>query len=96
MSRGNRKTLMYTIKHRDPESIGISRKISQAESQKIEYILPILEYIMKHNEFFASELKRSIIELKPKSIDSTIVLLHKKNLITLNRIEIKNKKFILI
>jgi len=92
MSRGNRKTLMYTIKHRDPEGIGISRKISQAESQKIEYILPILEYIMKHNEFFASELKRSITELKPKSIDSTIVLLHKKNLITLNRIGIKNKK----
>jgi len=92
MSRGNRKTLMYTIKHRDPEGIGISRKISQAESQKIEYILPILEYIVKHNEFFASELKRNIPELKPKSIDSTIVLLLKKNLITLKKKGIKNKK----
>jgi len=92
MSRGNRKSLMYTIKHRDPEGIGISRKISQSESQKIEYILPVLDYIMKHNEFFSSELKYNITESNPKSIDNTISLLHKKNLITLIRKEIKNKK----
>ena len=92
MSRGNRRTLMYTIKHRDPDGIGISRKITQTESQKIEYIVPILEYIIKHNEFFASELKHNIPESNPKSIDNTIALLHKKNLITLIRKEIKNKK----
>lgn len=92
MSRGNRKTLMHTIKHRDPESIGISRKISQNESQKIEYIVPVIEYIMKHNEFFASELKHDILGLTPKSVDNTIVLLHKKNLIILSKRGIKNKK----
>ncbi len=92
MSRGNRKSLMYTIKHRDPKGIGIYNKISQAESQKIEYIVPILEYIIKHNEFFVSELKRDTAELNPKSIDKTIVLLRKKNLIVLKEIQLKNKK----
>src|SRR6185312_1459601 len=92
MSRGNRKSLWFTIKHRDPEGIGISYKISQKESQKIEYILPVLDYLIKYREFYASALKQKFDDINAKSIDNTILLLQEKNLISLKRVEIKNKK----
>lgn len=92
MSRGNRKSLWFTIKHRDPKGIGISHKISQKESQKIEYILPVLDYLIKYREFYAFALKQKFDDINPKSIDNTILLLQEKNLISLKRVEIKNKK----
>jgi hypothetical protein len=92
MSRENRKSLGYTIKHRDSEGIGISQKIRQKESQKIEYILPILDYLIEHKEFYASELKQKFNDFDDKSVDRTILQLQERGLINLNRIEIKNKK----
>jgi len=92
MSGGNRKSLMYTIKYRDPQGIGISRKIIQSESQKIDFILPVLDYLISNKKFHATELKQQFKNFNHKSIDRTIVLLKKRNLIILHKIELKNKK----
>lgn len=92
MSGGNKKSLMYTIKHRDPSGIGISSKITQSESQKIDFILPILDYLLIHKKFYATELKQQFDNFNHKSIDRTILLLKKRNLIILHKIELKNKK----
>jgi len=92
MSGGNRRSFMYKIKHRAKKGIIISRNINQGESQKIDFILPVLDYLLNHTEFYATELKRQFAKINHKSIDRTILLLQKKNLITLKTIELKNKK----
>ena len=92
MSGGNRKSLMYIIKHRDPQGMGISRKITQSESQKIDFILPILDYLINNRNFYATELKQQFKNFNHKSIDRTISLLEKRNLIVLHKTELKNKK----
>lgn len=92
MSGVNRKSLMRIAKHRDPQGIGISRKITQNESQKIDYILPILDYLIEKREFYAVELKHHFNKINHKSIDGTISLLKKNQLIILDRTETKNKK----
>ena len=88
----NRKSLMWIIKTRDPDSLGISRKITQSESQKLDFILPILDYLVKNKKFSAAELKQRFHNFNHKSIDRTISLLKKHNLIFLHKIESKNKK----
>ncbi|MBI1663772.1 MAG: hypothetical protein IS860_09860 [Nitrosopumilus sp.] len=92
MSGGNRISLMRTVKYRDPLGIGIFQKITQSESQKIDYILPILDYLLENKKFSAIELKQHFHNFNHKSIDRTILLLKKRNLITLEKTELKNKK----
>jgi len=92
MSGVNRKSLMYIAKHRDPQGIGISRKITQGESQKIDQILPVLDYLIEKKKFYAIGLKHHFDKINHKSIDRTISLLIKIGLIVLDRKEIKNKK----
>ncbi len=92
MSGGNRGSFMNKIKHRAKKGIVISRHMTQGESQKIDFILPVLDYLLHCTEFYATELKIQFPKINHKSIDRTILLLQKKNMITLDRIELKNKK----
>lgn len=65
---------------------------TQAESQKIIHILPILDSFLENKLVNATELEQTIPPSRD-SIDRTIQLLLKHNMIKLQEISLRNKKF---
>ena len=51
MSRGNRISLLEAVKRRDSNITGAKQKISQQESQKIDFIAKVLDYALEHTTF---------------------------------------------
>ena len=92
MSRGNRISLMESIKRRDPQLAGITCKITQQESQKIDFIVKVLDYGLKHKKFSIMSLQKNL-KISRNSLDRTIHMLLKKKFIKLTSTEIKNEKF---
>jgi len=92
MSRGNRISLLESIKRRDPHLAGIKRKISQRESQKLNFIIKVLDYALKHEPFTVNELRQNL-GISRNSIDRTLLLLKEKRLVRIVSIGLKNKKF---
>jgi len=91
MSRGNRISLLESVKRRDPNITGVKYKISQKESQKIDFIAKVLDYSLTHKKFSVIELKKDL-GISRNSLDRTIHLLLEKNMIVLHSVELKNKK----
>ena len=92
MSRGSRISLREQIKRREHHITGAKNKISQKESQKIEYISPVVDYALKHKTFSVYDLQ-SKLKFSRNSLDKTIRLLLEKKLIVVSSIGLKNKKF---
>ena len=92
MSRGNRISLLEAVKRRDPSITGVKQKISQQESQKIEFIVKVLDYALEHNTFSVIDLQKNL-GISRNSIDRTIKLLLEKRYIILFSVELKNEKF---
>jgi hypothetical protein len=92
MSRGNRISLREQIKRREPNITGTKNKISQKESQKIEYIVVVIDYAIKHKKFSVSDLQDKL-KISRNSLDKTIRLLIERKMITISSIGLKNKKF---
>lgn len=92
MSRGNRISLLEAVKRRDPNITGVKHKISQKESQKIDFIAKVIEYSLKHKKFSVIDMQ-SELEISRNSLDRTIQLLLEKNMIVLGSVGLKNKKF---
>ena len=65
---------------------------SQAESQKIIYLLPIIDHFLENELVNATELEQDL-PISRDSIDRTIQLLLNYNLIKLHKVSLKNKKF---
>ena len=92
MSRGNRISLLEAVKRRDPRIIGVTQKISQKESQKIDFIAKVLDYALKHKKFSVIDMQNNL-GISRNSLDRTIHLLLEKDMIVLHSVELKNKKF---
>lgn len=92
MSRGNRISLMESIKRRDPALAGITRKITQQESQKIDFIVKVLDFGLTHKKFSVISLQNNL-SLSRNSLDRTIHMLLEKKFIKLITTEVKNEKF---
>ena len=92
MSRGNRISLLEQVKRRDFNITGVKNKISQQESQKIEFITKVLDYALKHKTFSVIDLQKSL-GISRNSLDRTIKLLLEKKYIILSSVGFKNKKF---
>lgn len=92
MSRGNRISLLEAVKRRDPNITGGIHKISQKESQKIDFIALVIDYSLKHKKFSVIDLQKDL-GISRNSLDRTIHLLLEKNMIVLHSVELKNKKF---
>ena len=92
MSRGNRISLLEQVKRRDPNITGVKNKISQKESQKIDFIAKVLDYALEHTTFSVIDLQKNL-GISRNSIDRTIKLLLEKRYIILDSIALKNKKF---
>ena len=92
MSRGNRISLMESIKRRDPALAGITRKITQQESQKIDFIVKVLDFGLTCKKFSVISLQNDL-SISRNSLDRTIHMLLEKKLIKLITTEIKNEKF---
>ena len=75
-----------------PAFTGITERIPQNESQSANYIIPVLEYILKHHEFSVKELEDRL-KISRDSIDRTIKILLDRNLIGLEKIKERGKKF---
>ena len=65
---------------------------TQGESQKITYILPILDSFLENKSVNITELEQTI-PVSRDSIDRTIQLILKYNMIKLEEISLRNKKF---
>ena len=65
---------------------------TQAESQKIIYILPVLDSFLENKSVNITELEQTI-PVSRDSIDRTIQLILKYNMIKLEEISLRNKKF---
>jgi hypothetical protein len=92
MSRGNRISLLEAVKRRDPNITGVKHKISQKESQKIDFIAKVIEYALEHKKFSVIDLQNNL-QISRNSLDRTVHLLLEKNMIILISIGLKNKKF---
>jgi len=92
MSRGNRMSLFEAVKRREPNITGVKQKISQQESQKIEFIVKVLDYALEHNTFSVIDLQKNLC-ISRNSIDRTIKLLLEKRFIILSSVGLKNEKF---
>lgn len=92
MSRGNRISLLEAVKRRDPNITGVKQKISQKESQKIDFIAKVVDFALNHKTFSIINLQ-SNLGISRNSLDRTIHLLLEKNMITLSSIGLKNTKF---
>ena len=92
MSRGNRISLLEQVKRRDYNITGVKNKISQKESQKIEFITRVLDYALEHKIFSVIDLQNNL-GISRNSLDRTIKLLLEKKYIILSTVELKNKKF---
>ena len=92
MSRGHRISLLEQVKRRDFNITGVKNKISQQESQKIEFITKVLDYVLEHKTFSVIDLQKSL-GISRNSLDRTIKLLLEKKFIILSSIGLKNKKF---
>jgi len=92
MSRGNRISLIELIKRRDPQLAGITRKITQQESQKIGFIVNVIDFGLKHKKFSVISLQKNL-NISRNSLDRTIHLLLEKKFIKLSSTAIKNEKF---
>jgi hypothetical protein len=92
MSRGNRISLKEQIKRREPNITGTKNKISQKESQKIEYIFAVVDYVLKNKKFTVSDLQKKL-KFSRNSLDKTIRILIEKKLIAISFTGLKNKKF---
>jgi len=92
MSRGNRISLLEQVKRRDYNITGVRNKISQKESQKIEFITKVLDYALEHKTFSVIDLQHNL-GISRNSLDRTIKLLLEKKYIILSDIGLKNKKF---
>jgi len=91
MSRGNRISLLESVKRRDPNITGVKHKISQKESQKIDFIAKVLDYSLKYKKFSVIDMQNNL-GISRNSLDRTIHLLLEKNMIVLHSVELKNKK----
>jgi len=92
MSRGNRISLLEQVKRRDYNITGVRNKISQKESQKIEFITRVLDYALEHKTFSVIDLQNNL-GISRNSLDRTIKLLLEKKYIILSFVGLKNKKF---
>jgi len=92
MSRGNRISLLEAVKRRDSNITGVKQKISQQESQKIDFIAKVLDYALEHTIFSVIDLQKNL-GISRNSLDRTIKLLLEKRYIILVSVGLKNKKF---
>jgi len=92
MNSGNCIPLWDLLKRRDPVLAGVGRKPSQQESRRIDYILPVLDYAIKHDEFSARLLEMKL-DVSRDSIDRTLNFLKRKNIVVLRRAGLRNEKF---
>ena len=70
---------MEQVKRRDYNITGVKNKISQKESQKIEFITRVLDYALKHKIFSVIDLQNNL-GISRNSLDRTIKLLLEKNI----------------
>ena len=91
MSSGNWKSLKELIKRQDPVLTGSTEKTTQKESQKIAFILPVLNKFLTKSKTSAVCLTREL-DISRDSIDRTIHLLLEKNLIKFKEYRARGEK----